>query len=74
VKIKEFLVQLEDDPALLDKWRKAKKRNERKQIAEDEGLTDAQADVISSTNLKKIKQAIEDENGGGQIFCIVMVE
>ena len=73
-KIKDFLLQLENDERLLDRYRTTKAKPGRIDLAVEQGLNQDQAKLLQSNNLKKIKQAIEDEDGGATVFCVVMVE
>jgi hypothetical protein len=73
-KIKDFLLQLENDQQLLDTYRATKAKQARKKIATDNGLTDKQAEVLQSTNLKQIRRAIENESPGETFFCVVMAD
>ncbi len=73
-KIKDFLLQLENDQQLLKDYRTAGTKQARKDLAKRQGLSDEQAELLQSNNLKKIRKAVEDEDGGGQVLCIVMVE
>ncbi len=73
-KLKDFLLQLENDQQLLRDYRTAGTKQGRKDLAKREGLDEEQAELLQSNNVKKIKKAIEDEDGGAQVLCIVMVE
>jgi hypothetical protein len=68
MKIKDFLVRLEGDENLLERY-----VNDPQGTAQAEGLSPGQARTLASGKLKDVKRAINDESPGETLLYVIMV-
>jgi hypothetical protein len=69
VSMKDFLLKLEDDDELRRRFRESPQ-----EVAQAEGLSDAQAAALASGNTKQIRRELQNESPGDSIVNIVMVD
>lgn len=67
MKLKDFLVQLENDEQLLARY-----RQDRRGVAREKGLNPSQTEALASGNLKKIRKELEEDEPGTAFVFVVM--
>jgi hypothetical protein len=67
-KIKEFLVELDDDKQLREQFKKDPEGTARRA-----GLNPGQAKAVASGDLKRLSRAVEEESGPTTLAFVVMV-
>ena len=73
MKLKDFLLKLERDPALLDRYRKAN-RGQRKKLVVDEGVSDVAAQALVTGDLATVGEIVREEEPSATLLCVVMLD